>query len=85
MSMDRKIRLIAGTMILISLALAVWGSEWWLLFTAFIGENLLQSSITNWCLMEDILRATKIHTDRRDSVALGANSPNRCTSGLVFK
>ena len=63
MSMDRKIRLIAGTLILISLALGVWVSEWWLFFTAFVGLNLFQSSITKWCLMEDILRATKIHTD----------------------
>jgi hypothetical protein len=63
MSMDHKIRLIAGTLILISLALAVWVSEWWLFFTAFIGLNLSQSSVTKWCLMEDILRATKIHTD----------------------
>ena len=63
MSLDRKIRLIAGTLILISLALGVWVSEWWLLFTAFVGVNLLQSSITKWCLMEDILRATKIHSD----------------------
>ncbi len=63
MSMDRKIRLIAGALILISLALGVWVSQWWLLFTAFIGVNLFQSSITKWCLLEDILRATKIHTD----------------------
>ncbi len=63
MSMDRKIRLIAGTMILVSLALGAWVSEWWLLFTAFVGVNLLQSSMTKWCLLEDILRATKIHTD----------------------
>lgn len=62
MSMDRKIRLIAGTLILISLALGVWVSDWWLLFTAFIGVNLFQSSISKWCLMEDILRATKLHT-----------------------
>ena len=63
MSMDRKIRLVAGVLILISLALGALVSDWWLLFTAFIGVNLLQSSITKWCLMEDILRATKIHTD----------------------
>ena len=64
MSMDRKIRLIAGVLILASLALGAWVSEWWLLFTAFIGVNLIQSSISGWCLMEDILRATKIHVDR---------------------
>jgi len=63
MSMDHKIRLIAGPLILISLVLGVWVSDWWLLFTAFIGVNLLQSSFTKWCLMEDILRATRIHSD----------------------
>ena len=31
-------------------------SPWWYLFTAFVGLNLLQSGITRWCLMEDILR-----------------------------
>ncbi|NIQ02850.1 MAG: DUF2892 domain-containing protein [Nitrospinaceae bacterium] len=49
------IRRIAGTFILASLALGVWVNPWWLLFTAFVGANLLQSSFTRWCLMEDIL------------------------------
>jgi hypothetical protein len=60
-TMDRKIRIIAGAFVLISLALAQWVSEWWLLFTAFVGLNLLQSGLTRWCLMEDILRWTGIH------------------------
>lgn len=55
MTMERKIRVIAGTLLLVSLALAYWVSPWWLLFTAFIGLNLLQSGLTGWCLMEDIL------------------------------
>mgnify|MGYP003572268271 CR=1 FL=1 len=61
MTMDQKIRMIAGTFVLASVALAVWVSPWWLAFTAFIGVNLLQSSFTKWCLMEDILRATGVH------------------------
>ena len=56
MSIERWIRVIAGSFILISLALAHWVSPWWLLFTAFVGLNLLQSGFTCWCLMEDILR-----------------------------
>jgi len=56
MCVERWIRLIAGTFILLSLALAVWVNEWWLLFTAFVGLNLLQSALTKWCLMEDILK-----------------------------
>ena len=55
------VRLVAGTFILLSLALGVQGSpmfvsEWWLAFTAFVGANLLQSALTQWCLMESILR-----------------------------
>jgi hypothetical protein len=55
MSVERWVRLIAGTFILISLALAHWVNPNWLWFTAFVGANLLQSSLTRWCLMEDIL------------------------------
>lgn len=53
---NRIIRAIAGTFILISLLLAVYVNQNWLWFTAFVGANLLQSSFTKWCLMEDILR-----------------------------
>lgn len=52
---NRIIRAIAGTFILISLLLAIYFSINWLWFAAFVGANLLQSSITKWCLMEDIL------------------------------
>ncbi|MBN2584526.1 MAG: DUF2892 domain-containing protein [Planctomycetes bacterium] len=55
MSMERWIRLIAGTFILASLLLAYFVSRHFLWFTAFVGVNLLQSSLTRWCLMEDIL------------------------------
>ncbi len=55
MSLERYIRLIAGSFILISLALAHWVNPNWLWFTAFVGANLFQSSLTGWCLMEDIL------------------------------
>jgi len=55
MTMERLIRLIAGTFILASLALGYWVSHWFFLFTAFVGANLFQSALTNWCLMEDIL------------------------------
>ena len=56
MTIERYIRIIAGSFILISLALAHWVSPYWLLFTAFVGVNLFQSGITRWCLMEDILK-----------------------------
>jgi len=54
-TLERWIRLIAGSFILISLALAHWVNINWLWFTAFVGANLFQSSLTKWCLMEKIL------------------------------
>lgn len=61
MTVDRLIRIFAGSFILLSLAFGVQGSplylsSWWLAFTAFVGANLLQSALTKWCLMESILR-----------------------------
>ena len=56
MTLERWIRLIAGTFILVSLALSRLHSPYWLLFTAFVGLNLFQSALTRWCLMEDFLR-----------------------------
>ena len=54
-------RIVAGTFILLSLALGIPGSPlfvspWWLAFTAFVGANLLQSGFTRWCPMEAIMR-----------------------------
>jgi Inner membrane protein YgaP-like, transmembrane domain len=54
-TMEKFIRAIAGTFVLLSLALGYLYSPYWHLFTAFVGLNLLQSAFTNWCLMEKIL------------------------------
>ena len=56
MTLERWIRLIAGSFVLLSLALSQIHSVYWIWFTAFVGANLLQSALTGWCLMEDILR-----------------------------
>lgn len=55
MSLERYIRLFAGTFILCSLALAHFHSPNWLWFTAFVGFNLLQSSLTRFCPLEIVL------------------------------
>jgi len=55
MTIERYLRLIAGSFVLISVALAYLHSPYWLLFTAFVGLNLFQSGITNWCPMVWIL------------------------------
>lgn len=55
MKMEHYIRAIAGAFVLVSLGLGYLHSQYWHLFTAFVGLNLLQSAFTKWCLMEDIL------------------------------
>ena len=57
MTVERAVRLMAGVVLLISLALAHFVSLYWLWLTAFVGLNLLQSGFTNWCPAMNILRA----------------------------
>jgi hypothetical protein len=49
MNLDRAVMAFAGLMILLSLALTHFVSPWFWLFTAFIGLNLLQASVTGFC------------------------------------
>ena len=56
MQIDNLIRIIAGTMVLISVALVHYVSPWWLLFTCFIGLNLIQSAFTGFCPPSIVLR-----------------------------
>ena len=57
MTVERAVRLMAGLVILLSLALAHFFSPNWLWLTAFVGLNLLQSAFTNWCPAMSIFRA----------------------------
>ena len=60
MTVERYLRLIAGFFVLASLGLGYWVSPWFYLFTAFVGLNLLQSGLTNWCPLMAILRAAGV-------------------------
>ncbi len=55
MTMENVIRAVAGSFVLASLALGWWVHPGFLLFTAFVGLNLLQSSFTGLCPLESIL------------------------------
>jgi hypothetical protein len=56
MRVDDWLRGIAGSFVLISLALGAWVHPGFYLFTAFVGLNLLQSAFTGWCPMMALLR-----------------------------
>lgn len=62
MSTEHIIRVIAGSLILSSLALAHWVHPNWLWLTALVGANLFQSGFTRWCLMEKILKKCGVGT-----------------------
>jgi hypothetical protein len=49
MTIERALRLMAGLFVMLSVALGYWVSPYWFLFTAFVGLNLFQSGLTNWC------------------------------------
>ncbi len=49
MNVDKAVLSFAGIMVLLSLALAHWHHPYWLLFTAFVGLNMLQAGFTGFC------------------------------------
>jgi DUF2892 family protein len=56
MTIDRIVLAFAGTVVLIGLLLGTLVSPWWLLLTAFVGLNLLQSAFTGFCPLARILK-----------------------------
>lgn len=69
MTVDRLIRIFAGTFILLSLALGIEGSpifmsKWWLAFTAFVGANLLQYGFSNVCPLGWVLKLAGVPESR---------------------
>ncbi len=70
MTLENSIRVLAGSMVLVSLALAHWVSPWWLLLTAFVGVNLIQSAFTGFCPAEIVLK----------KLGVGKGGPSCCGS-----
>ncbi len=64
MKLESAIRILAGSLVLISLALAHWVSPYWLWLTAFVGFNLIQSAFTGFCPAEIIFK--KLGVGKRD-------------------
>ena len=56
MTLENSIRLLAGSLVLLSLILYYLVSPYWLFLTAFVGLNLTQSSITGFCPAEKVLK-----------------------------
>lgn len=57
---ERIVRAVAGTIVIVSIALAMYVSIKWLWLGVFVGVNLLQSSFTKFCPLEKILDAAGV-------------------------
>ncbi len=71
MTVERGLRLMAGVMVLLSVALTYYVSRYWMWLTVFIGLNLLQSAFTNWCPAMAILRGMGLKDAVCDSSRVG--------------
>lgn len=71
MNIDKLVMRFAGTVVLVSLALAYWHSAYWLWLTAFVGANLLQASFTGFCPLAKVLAKLKV----KPGAAFGGHSP----------
>ena len=63
MSLERWIRLIAGSFVTVSVVLSYVHSPYWLFFTLFVGLNLFQSALTRWCQMEGFLKRLGVRSE----------------------
>jgi hypothetical protein len=71
MSIDRIVHAVAGTLILASLALTRFHNPNWIWLTVFVGANLLQSGLTNWCLMSRLLAMAGVQGGNACGLAQG--------------
>ncbi len=78
MTIERGLRMVAGTVVLLSVGLTVWVSPWWLLLTAFVGINLFQSALTNWCPMVWVLARLGLEPCVAPSRGAAGDSCNAC-------
>jgi len=84
MSLNSALRLMAGTVVLISLALSQYISPLWLWLTAFVGFNLLQSAFTRWCPAITLFRLIGLKEERCDSSGMTVNQGVHIIAGVLI-
>lgn len=62
MTLDRAVMMFAGCMVLLSMALGFYVSPYWYLLTVFVGLNMLQASMTGFCLAALVFKKLGIRT-----------------------
>ena len=64
MTVDRIVHLVAGSMVLVSLALNHWLHPDWIWLAVFVGANLAQSGVTGLCPLAALLRRAGVADSR---------------------
>lgn len=59
MTVENMVRVLAGTLVLVSLVLGLTVSQYWYILTGFVGFNLLQSAFTGFCPAEIVFKKIK--------------------------
>ncbi|MET4160374.1 hypothetical protein ABIE61_000174 [Marinobacterium sp. MBR-111] len=84
MTLNAALRLMAGTVVLISLALSQYHSALWLWLTAFVGFNLLQSAFTRWCPAITVFRLLGLKEEVCDSKGMSVNQGVHIIAGTLI-
>lgn len=74
LTINEGLRLVAGSFVVLSVALGYWVNPWFLLFTAFVGANLLQSAFTGWCPMMGLLARLGLRREGAGDQVLGGGA-----------
>jgi len=61
-TVEGGVRIMAGTMVLVSVCLAMFVNKWWLALAVFVGLNLIQSAFTGFCPADKIMKAIGLPT-----------------------
>lgn len=84
MTLNAALRLMAGTVVTLSLVLSYYHNPLWLWLTAFVGFNLLQSAFTRWCPAITIFRMLGLKDEVCDSQGMNVNQGVHIIAGIMI-
>ena len=84
MTVNAALRLMAGTVVLISLALGTYVSQNWFYLTGFVGVNLLQSAFTGWCPAITIFKKLGLKQESCNMSGMSVNQAVHILAGSII-
>lgn len=84
MTINAALRLMAGSVVLISLALGTYVSQNWFYLTGFVGLNLLQSAFTGWCPAISIFTKLGLKQEACNTTGMSVNQAVHILAGSII-